>query len=168
MRNIKILSAALISFLTILILLNFVGAANFSLIELISYSLLIGGAGLLYNSFIKSNKGGIFAGSFLFLAGIVLAVDTTFTIWNPARMIFPSIFLISGISLLFVYLSDIKKIILFILSLLLLIAGIFYLLERMNFKFLIFTEAIVEIFLRFWFIIILIALTILIITRKDE
>ncbi|AFH47922.1 Hypothetical protein IALB_0210 [Ignavibacterium album JCM 16511] len=145
-----------------------IGLADFSLIEMISYIFLVAGISLWFNSFVESNKGGIFTGSFVFLSGIVLAVESSFTIWNPARMIFPSIFIISGISLLFVYMSDKNKIVFLILSLLLLAAGMFYLFDRINFKTYVFIEAVWEIILRFWFVIILIAFIIFIMAKSSN
>lgn len=168
MRNLKAVSAVIIFSFTVLLFFDLIGVADFSLIEFISYIFLFTGITLLYNSITDSNKGGIFSGSFIFLTGIVLAIESSFTIWNPARMIFPSIFIISGVSLFFVYLSDSKKFILLILSLILFAAGMFYLFERINFKIFVFVEAIWQIVLRFWFIIILIALIIFIIANRNQ
>ncbi len=168
MRNIKIVFAVIVFLLAVLLFLDLIGAADFSLIELTSYTLLVAGVSLLFNSFTESNKGGIFAGSFIFLSGIVLAVESAFTIWNPTRMIFPSIFIISGISLLFVYLSDTKKLVFLFLSLLLSAVGIFYLFNRINFKVYVFIEAIGQILLRFWFVIALIALIVYILTKSNH
>lgn len=167
MKNFKTVFAVIIFFLAVLLLINLIGAAEFSLTEIISYIFLVAGISLLYNSVTESNKGGIFSGSFIFLSGIVLAVESSFIIWNPARMIFPSIFIISGISLLFVYLSDKSKFVFLILSLLLFAAGMFYLFDRINFKTYVFFEAFREIIQRFWFVIILIALIIFIMAKSS-
>lgn len=168
MRNFKIVFAVVIFFLALLLFIDLIGVADFSLIEIISYVFLFSGPSLLYISFNELNKSGIFAGSFIFLSGIVLAVESSFTIWNPARMIFPSVFIISGISLLFVYLSDKKKIVFLILSFLLLAAGMFYLFNRINFKTIVFIEAIWQIILRFWFVIILIALLLYLLAKSAQ
>ncbi|MFN3694932.1 MAG: hypothetical protein ACK4UV_07975 [Ignavibacterium sp.] len=168
MRNIKIVFAVIVFLLAVLLFLDLIGAADFSLIELISYTLLVAGVSFLFISFTGSNKGGIFAGSFIFLSGIVLAVESAFTIWNPTRMIFPSIFIISGISLLFVYLSDTKKLVFLFLALFLSAVGLFYLFNRINFKFYVFIEAIGQILLRFWFVIALIALIVYILTKSNH
>ncbi|WP_041294009.1 hypothetical protein [Ignavibacterium album] len=168
MKNFKTVFAVIIFLITLLLFFNLIGLADFSLIEMISYIFLVAGISLWFNSFVESNKGGIFTGSFVFLSGIVLAVESSFTIWNPARMIFPSIFIISGISLLFVYMSDKNKIVFLILSLLLLAAGMFYLFDRINFKTYVFIEAVWEIILRFWFVIILIAFIIFIMAKSSN
>ncbi|MEP0860924.1 MAG: hypothetical protein HRF52_05760 [Ignavibacterium sp.] len=168
MKNFKTVFAVIIFLITVLLFFNLIGLADFSLIEMISYIFLVAGISLWFNSFVESNKGGIFTGSFIFLSGIVLAVESSFTIWNPARMIFPSIFIISGISLLFVYLSDKKKFVFLLLSILLFAVGMFYLFDRINFKAIVFIEAIWQIILRFWFVIILIVFIIFIIAKRNQ
>ncbi|MCX8104332.1 MAG: hypothetical protein N3D80_00485 [Ignavibacterium album] len=168
MRNLKIVFAVIIFLLALFLLLNLIGISDFSFVEILAYISIISGITLWYFSYTEPNKGGIFAGCFIFLSGIVLAIESSFIIWNPLRMVFPSIFIISGISLFFVYLSEKKKIIFLVLAVLLLAAGMFYLFDRINFKFLVFIEAIWQIILRLWFVIILIALIIYIISGKNN
>ncbi|MBI5661789.1 MAG: hypothetical protein HZC46_06560 [Ignavibacterium album] len=168
MKNLKTVFAVIIFLFTILLFSNISGISNFTPIEILSYISMVAGITLWYISFDKSDKGGIFAGSFIFLSGIVLAIETSFIIWNPLRMIFPSIFVISGISLMFVFLSERRKIIFLVLAIILFAVGMFYLFGRINFKFWIFIEAIWQILQRFWLLIVLIALVIYIIAGKDE
>lgn len=160
MKNFKVVFAVTFSLFVMILILNLIGVIDFSLIETLTYLFLTAGFGIWYSSYLNLNKGGIFAGSFIFLSGIVLAVETFFTIWNPLRMIFPSLFIISGISLFFVFLSDKKKFILLILSLLLFAMGMFYLLNRINFKLFVFIAALWEIVLKFWFVFILFAIVV--------
>jgi hypothetical protein len=148
--------------------MNLIGITDFNLSEILTYLLLTAGFGVWYSSYVSSNKGGIFAGSFIFLSGVVLAVETFFTIWNPFRMIFPSLFIISGLSLFFVFISDKDRIVLLIISLLLFAMGMFYLFKRINFKFYVFLIAIWEIILKFWFVIILFAIVVYFISTAIE
>lgn len=168
MKIFKTVFAVTFSLFVILIILNLIGIANFSLVETLPYVFLTAGFGIWYSSYLNSNKGGIFAGCFIFLSGIVIAVETFFTVWNPMRMIFPSLFIISALSLLFVFLSDKKRIILLILSVLLFAMGMFYLFNRINFKLIVFLVAIEEIILKFWFVFILFAIVIYFISNRME
>jgi hypothetical protein len=167
-KDFKSVFAVTFSLFVILIILNLIGIAEFSLVETITYIFLTAGFGIWYSSYLYSNKGGIFAGSFIFLSGIVFAVETFFTIWNPLRMIFPSLFIISGLSLFFVFLSDKRRIILLILSLLIFAMGMFYLFNRINFKLIVFLAAIWEIILRFWFVFILLTIVVYFISTGME
>lgn len=168
MKNFKAVFAVTFSLFVMLIILNMIGITEFSLVETLTYIFLTAGFGVWYSSYLNLNKGGIFAGSFIFLSGIVLAVETFFTIWNPLRMIFPSLFIISGLSLFFVFLSDKKRIILLILSVLLFAMGMFYLFNRINFKLIVFLVAIWEIILKFWFVFILFAIVVYFISTGME
>lgn len=168
MKNFKTVFAVTFFLFVILIILNLIGIAEFSLAETLTYIFLTAGFGIWYSSNLELNKGGIFAGSFIFLSGIVLAVETFFTIWNPLRMISPSLFIISGLSLFFVFLSDKKRIIFLILSVLLFAMGMFYLFNRINFKPVVFLVAIWEIILKFWFVFILIAIVVYFISNGME
>ncbi|WP_337865339.1 hypothetical protein [Ignavibacterium sp.] len=158
MKNSKVVFAVTFSLLVMILILNLTGILDFGLIETLTYLFLTAGFGIWYSSYLNLNKGGIFAGSFIFLSGIVLAVDTFFTIWNPLRMIFPSLFIISGISLFFVFLSDKKRITFLILSILLFAMGMYYLFNRINFKLFVFIEALWDLLLKFWFVLILFAI----------
>lgn len=168
MRNFNIVFNFIFSLLVILVILNLIGIIEISLIEILTYIFLIAGFGIWYSSYLDANKGGIFAGSFIFLSGIVLAVATFFIIWNPLRMVFPSLFIISGLSLFFVFLSDKKRILFLVLSVLLVVWGMFYLFKRINFKLNVFLAAIWEIILKFWFVFILIAIVIYFISSGME
>jgi len=167
-KNLKAVFAVTFSLFVILIILNLIGIIEFSIIETLTYIFLTAGFGIWYSSYLDLNKGGIFAGGFIFLSGIVLAVETFFTIWNPLRMIFPSLFIISGLSLFFVFLSDRKRIILLILSVLLFAMGMLYLFNRINFKLIVFLIAIWEIILKFWFVFILFAIVVYFISTGLE
>lgn len=166
MKSKKFLSALLFSLPVILIVLKLFGIIDFDFIELFAYISLIGGFSIWYNSNLSQNKGGIFAGSFIFLSGIVLAVESFFTIWNPVRMFIPSLFIISGISTLFIYLSDKKKIVFLILSILLITIGMIYLFNRINFKFNVFVTAIWELVINLWFVILIMAVIFYIISNR--
>lgn len=169
MKSLKVFYGFLILLFIVLIILKIFGQIGTNFTELMSYLLIIGGFSLWASSFTSKNKWGIFAGSFIFLSGVFLAVESFFTIWNPSRMIFPSIFIVSGISFFFIYLSDKRKVVFLILSLILNTFGMIYLLDRINFKPNVFISAIWELILNLWFVLILIGVIIYIfISRYGE
>lgn len=165
MRNIKILSALVVSLPLLLIVLKFLGIISFDIVELFTYISLITGFSIWYSSNFSRNKGGIYTGVFIFLTGIVLAVESFFTIWNPARMFIPSLFIISGLATLFIYLSDKKKFVFLILSVLQIIIGMVYLFTRINFKLNVFLVAIWELIINLWFVILIVVVIVYIISN---
>jgi hypothetical protein len=114
----------LLTFLLILILLKITGIIHFNNIELLSYLLIFFGLSYTFNSFGNNRKGLLFVSTVIFLIGLVLFIISNFEIQQVSRLIVPSSFMIIGIGLLMTYIEGNHVTFVFVLSLLLIVAGL--------------------------------------------
>lgn len=133
-----------------------------------SYLVIFIGITLYFFSYKNQNLLGIFMGSFVFFSGIIMYVIASFVFWNVQRMIFPAFILSAALSSLLTY-YNFKRKIFIIFSLALLLLGFNILIERMNFKFDVFLNALLEMILNVGlFVVLLIAILYLLIREKLE
>jgi len=109
--------------------------------KILSYLVVGVGFALWIHSFTTNNSAGIFSGSFIFFSGIVFFVNSSFTIWNPSRMIFPALLTSIGLAAFLTFIND-KKIYYLISSVIFLMLGFNFFYSRVNLNFLDFLGAI--------------------------
>jgi hypothetical protein len=93
-------------FLALSIILKLFGVIDVDSIELLGYALIFYGINLVYTSFGKKQAGILFAGSSLFLTGLLLFLISSFEFVSDNEIIFPSILLILGINFLMLFFDD--------------------------------------------------------------
>ena len=107
-----------------LILLKITGIVNLNNIELLSYLFIFFGLSYTFNSLGNNRRGLLFISTVIFLIGLVLFIISNFEIQRLSGLIVPSSLMIIGIGLLMTYIDGNHVTPLFILSLLLIVAGI--------------------------------------------
>lgn len=165
MKN-KYILILLLLFIVLSVALKIAGIIDFEIAELIAYVFLFTGISITYSSFLNKRPGLIFAGSFIFLIGTVIYISTHFFIWNPSRIFFPSLLIITGVSMLLVFYYDTKKKFLLIISLLIILAGVLYLIEYGKPGLDDFIYGIVEIIKDYWAIVIVSLLIIFLLNKQ--
>ena len=105
MRN-NLIIVYLVIFISVLILLRFIGAININNDELIGYGLITYGLSLFYSAYIESRKLFIFIGSTVFLIGVFFFITGNFEFENTDKIFVPAAIFILSVSSLMVFLSD--------------------------------------------------------------
>ncbi len=105
MRN-NLIIVYLVIFISVLILLRFIGAININNDELIGYGLITYGLSLFYSAYIESRKLFIFIGSTVFLIGVFFFITGNFEFENTDKIFVPAVIFILSISSLMIFLSD--------------------------------------------------------------
>ncbi len=105
MRN-NLIIVYLVIFISVLILLRFIGAININNDELIGYGLITYGLSLFYSAYIESRKLFIFIGSTVFLIGVFFFITGNFEFENTDKIYVPAVIFILSISSLMIFLSD--------------------------------------------------------------
>jgi hypothetical protein len=100
------------------------GIFNYSLIVVSGYVLIVYGFTLVYSSFGGEDRASLFAGTALFLLGIIFFLTGFVDFPVPVRMIIPAFMFITGIGFLILFLDDSYNIILLILSASFIILGL--------------------------------------------
>jgi hypothetical protein len=144
-------------FLVALIILNITGLTAIDSKELVGYCLIFYGIATVYTSFGRENKILIFIGSVIFLSGIVISLPAHFDFIRPLNIFIPSSILIAGISLFIVYVDDTKNKTILFSSLILLIAGIIFILAARQIQVVIFGESILKIIEVYWLVLLVIS-----------
>ena len=105
MRN-KLIVVYLVIFISVLILLRFIGVISINNDELIGYSLITYGLSLFYSAYIESRKPFVFIGSTIFLIGVFFFITGNFEFENTDKIFVPAVIFILSISSLMLFLSD--------------------------------------------------------------
>jgi len=165
MKN-RIILIYLILFTIILILLRFIGIADFNNNELLGYILIIYGLGLYYSSYLKSIRLGLFFGSVMFLTGIVFLIIGNFIIMDTNQLIVPSIILISAASVFMLYVNDSKQKIALYLSIVFSIAGVVYIGIHSKYGYHDFIPYLLKIIKLYWIVIVMLVTVMLLVNRE--
>ena len=99
----------LLIFLALATALKLVGVIDVQSIELIGYAMLFYGINLVYTTFGKRERGVLFAGTSLFLIGLLIFFTNHFEFLNEREIIFPSVLFIAGISFLMLFFDDTSR-----------------------------------------------------------
>ena len=126
------------------------GVFNNSLVVISGYVLIVYGFTLAYSSFGSKEKASLFAGTALFLLGIIFFLTGFVDFPVPQRMVIPVFMFITGIGFLILFVDDSYNIILIILSASFIILGLSATALWGNISISSFTRNIGVITLRFW------------------
>jgi hypothetical protein len=105
MRN-NLIIVYLVIFISVLILLRFIGVIIINNDELIGYGLITYGLSLFYSAFIESRKLFIIIGSTIFLIGIFFFIMGNFEFENTDKIFVPAAIFVLSISSFMLFLSD--------------------------------------------------------------
>ena len=105
MRN-NLIIVYLVIFISVLILLRFIGVIIINNDELIGYALITYGLSLFYSAYIESRKLFIFIGSTVFLIGVFFFIMGNFEFENTDNIFVPAVIFILSVSSLMLFLSD--------------------------------------------------------------
>ena len=105
------LALIIILFIIVSFILSLFGIISFAFTDILTYSLLVIGAALVYTETIRQNKLSIFLGTMIFLFGVYFLVTAKFNL-NPGEEYYlPIILILSGSGLLLLYtLTSVRKI----------------------------------------------------------
>lgn len=118
------LAILIVLFIIISFLLSIFRIISITLIDILSYSLLIIGIALVYSESIRQNRLSVFLGSIIFLLGVYFLVSENFNLNIKEDMSIPIILIFAGSALLVLHISTSTKIIFLVISILLISAGI--------------------------------------------
>lgn len=126
----------LLAFIIISFLLSIFGVISVTVIDILSYSLLISGMVLVYSEGIRQNGLSVFLGSVIFLLGVYFLISENFSLNINEEISIPMIFIIAGAGLLVLHIVTSTRMIFLIISIICLSAGItlFIMNSRWNFK----------------------------------
>jgi len=151
------LNKLLITFAVILFILLVSGVIKADILIIAAYLSIMIGIGLFYSSNIKKHLTGVVLGSILFLSGSVMFVFTKYEIIGFGKIFVPAALFILGVSLLTGnLLVRINKASL-ILSVLIIIGGVWLIWDKGNANIELFYSAVFAILKNYWLIIILAA-----------
>jgi hypothetical protein len=143
------------------------GLISFINLELLGYSFIFLGVGMVYIAFSRSQAAVIFSGTSLFLVGILLFVVSIFEFASVGRLIIPSLFLISGTALFMIWINETWRKIHLISSIILIFIGFVLILFMGSITFVNFANSVANIILNYWPVL-LIVLGIVIIIKLEE
>jgi hypothetical protein len=139
------------------IFLNILGILEIDSTTFFEYALIFYGVASVYTSFGEKNKVLIFIGSAAFLTGIVLSLPSHFDFIRPLNVFIPSSILIAGISLFIVYFDDTSNKTILLAALILLLAGVIFILAARKVQPVVFGESILKIIEVYWPVLIVIS-----------
>jgi len=149
--------AFLLFFIVLSIILNIAGITDIESNELWGYGLIFYGIATVYTSFGGRNKFLIFIGSVIFLSGIVISLPAHFDFIRPLNIFIPSSVLITGISLFIVYLDDTDSKSILFASLILLAAGLLFIIAARQIQIPVFGESILKVIEVYWPVLLVIS-----------
>ncbi len=149
--------AFLLLFIVLSIILNITGITDIEPRELWGYGFIFYGIATVYTSFGSRNKFPIFIGSVIFLSGIVISLPVHFDFIRPLNIFIPSSVLIAGISLLIVYLDDRDSKSILFASLILLAAGLIFIVAARQIQIPVFGESILKVIEVYWPVLLVIS-----------
>ncbi|HQF42923.1 MAG TPA: hypothetical protein PK073_08405 [Ignavibacteriaceae bacterium] len=151
------LNKLLIAFAVILFILLISGVIKANILIIAAYLSIIIGIGLFYSSNIKKHLAGVVIGSIIFLSGSVMFVFTKYEIVGLGKIFVPAALFVLGVSLLAGnLLIRINKASL-ILSILIIMGGVWLVWDKGNANMGLFYSAVFAILKNYWLIIILTA-----------
>ena len=160
------LALLIILFIVLAFLFSLFGVISLSLIDIISYSLLIIGISLVYSETIRQNRLSVFLGSIIFLLGVYILVSENFNLNLSKSISVPIILIFAGSGLLVLYISTSTKIIFLILSVLFLCAGVTLFIAKSHFRISSFVQSVLLVFNILWPV--LIVLSIFVFLMRDK
>ncbi len=128
------LAVLVILFIVVSFLLSIFKIIPLTFADILSYSLIVIGIGLVYGESIRQNRLSVFLGSIIFLVGVYFLVSENFELNTSGEMSVPIILILSGSGLLVLHISTSTNKIFLIISIILLTAGLTLLLTSSHWR----------------------------------
>lgn len=164
----KSILVLIIVFVWVSVLLTLFGAIDLGYSEIIAFSLMLLGIAIYYPAYNKKTNNGIFWGSVIFLSGIVSFISANYELPGTSEIIIPAILFIISFSLFLIFLSDTGKKLFLWISLFVGAVGGFTLYDRGNPVLDTFFNAIISLSEKFWIVLLLAAVTIVILNLENK
>lgn len=161
----------LIIYIWVSVLSVLFGFINIEYWEIIAYALLFLGMTIYYPSYNKNYTAGIFWGSAIFLTGVISFISSYFELVNISGMIISALLFILSFSILLIFLADTDNKKFLYISILIGAFGVFTLIDSGNPALSSFLNAIESLLGKFWIILLLTIVTIIILNiekKKDQ
>ncbi len=160
------LALLIVLFIVISFLLSFFGIISLTLMDTLSYSMLIVGISLVYGETIRQNRILVFLGSVIFLLGVYFLVSGNFNLTLGEGMSLPIILIFAGSGLLVLHISTSTKMIFLLLSVLFLSAGLTLFIVNSHLKVGSFFQSLTLVFNILWPVVIIIAVLVFLLRDK--
>ena len=154
-----------IIFIIVSFLLAIFGVLPVTLIDILSYSLLIIGMALVYSEGIRQNGLSVFLGSVIFLIGVYVLISENFTMNINKEISVPIILIISGAGLLILHIITSTRIIFLLVSIACLSSGMTLLIIDSRWSISTFIHSVIPVLNYLWPIIIILAVFILLLRK---
>lgn len=158
----------IIIFVWVSVLLTLFGIINLEYSEIIAYSLMLLGISIYYPSYNKNQIKGIFWGSVIFLSGIISFVSGNYELSGTSEIMIPAILLMISFSMLLIFFADTTKKLFMWIGLPVGAVGVFTLFDRGNPVLKSFIYAIISLTRKFWIVLLLAIVTILILKLEKR
>lgn len=160
------LSLLIVLFIVAAFLLTIFNFISITLIDVLSYSLLIIGMALVYSEIVRQNRLSVFIGSIIFLSGVYFLITENFNLNISEGMSIPLILIIAGSGLLVLHISTSTKIIFLIISLVFTSAGLILLIVYSRWGFESFLLSVLPILNYLWPVLIILFVLVMILKNK--
>jgi hypothetical protein len=155
-------------FLVLAVLLKVLGIIGTGYTELAAYVLIFFGIGTVYSAMGRNAKILLFVGVAAFLIGIELFITTKYEIVKLSNVVLPSIFFILGTAFLVLFIDDLANKLMLTISVIFLIAGIYFFNRLGNLNLPDILKSILSITIKYWPVIIIITAIILLIRKENK
>lgn len=138
-------------------LLRLVGLISLDSKELFGDAFILYGIATVYTTFGENNRLLLFAGSAIFLIGILISLPTHFEIIQFSNLYIPSAVLIAGISLLIVSFDDKANPLILMASLILVLVGTILVIVSRTVQVTVFLGSILDFILFYWPVLLIVS-----------
>ena len=142
----------IVAILLVLLVFYFTGIVELKLLGIVAYILVSVGISFFYTSFLKKLKSGISIGSIFFLSGSIIFVFSNYEILNFGVVFVPSVLFVLGASLLISNLLLNTNKLQTLLSILMIVAGVWIVILRSSTNFDLFFASVFSLIKNYWII----------------
>ena len=162
------IAALVLGFLFICIALNFLNVTNYDLGDILGYTITILGLSLVYTAFKSDGKLLAFVGSGIFLTGVAIIIFNVFELTSSSEYITPMLLIISGLSVIMVWLLDFSKKTFLFIGLIIFLAGLTLIFISAPSKILLVFQNSIWVFTTLWPLIIILVAIVFISFRENK
>ena len=152
-------------FIIISFLLSIFSVISVTVIDILSYSLLISGMALVYSEGIRQNGLSVFLGSVIFLLGVYFLISENFSLNINEEISIPMILIIAGAGLLVLHIVTSTRMIFLIISVIFLSAGTTLYIINSRWNFTAFINSVIPVLNYLWPMAIFLAIIILLLRK---
>lgn len=156
----------IILFLVISISLSLIGILSVTIIDILSYLLIVVGMALVYGEGIRQKGLSVFVGSVIFLMGVYFLISENFTLNINDEMNIPLILIFSGSGLLVLHIMTSTRIIFLIISIVCLSSGITLFIMNSRWNLRTFSHSVIPVFNYLWPTIFILAFLLFLLQKK--